>query len=259
MMTRYLAGLLAGLLLPGAALAQAPNPAPAGNSNAITAPAQKTIGVPAARRHSEALIVINARGAKLTGQTLTLDGVAPSATMFASRPARGAGHMPTGSLVDLWSTGSFAKDPPNATVSAFAKDGSKVTDAVVTLRAPKLAGDKLTFDVAVLEGSLGDADGPASIFIDTIWFSVGGDSGLTYIGQSQTTGGTTPAIGSAHDTSTFTGWSNPAPSLRPSNSYSSGPLYYGSSRGMESGAGAPPPPDYGSRPACGAPPLLPCY
>lgn len=257
MMNRFLAGLFAGLLLPGAALAQAPTSASAGN--AITAPAQKTIGVPSARKHSEALIVLNARGAKLSGQTLTLDGVSPSATLFASRPARGAGHMMLGSLVELWGTGSFAKDPPNATVSAFAKDGSKVTDAVVTLRAPKLAGDKLTFDVAVLEGSLGDADGPASVFIDTIWFSVGGDSGFTYLGQSQTTGGTSPAIGSAQDTSTFTGWSNPAPSLRPSNP---SPLYYGSGgsgRGMESGAGAPPPPMYNQRPACGAPPLLPCY
>ncbi len=236
-MTRYLAGLFAGLLLPGAALAQAPTSATANGPNAINAPAQKTIGVPAARRHSEALIVLNARGAKLANQTLTLEGVSPSATLFASRPARGAGHMLTGSLVDLWSTGSFAKDPPNATVSAFAKDGTKVTDAVVTLRAPKLSGDKLSFDVAVLEGSLGDVDGPASVFIDTIWFGVGGGNGFTYLGQSQTTGGTTPAIGSASDTSTFTGWSNPAPSgpYRPSNPYYS--------RGMESGAGAPPPPD----------------
>jgi len=162
------------------------------------------------------------------------------------RPARGAGHIQTAELVELWATGSFAKDPPNATVSAFAKDGSKVTDAVVVLRSPKVAGDKLTFDVAVLEGSLGNVDGPASVFIDTIWFGVG-SGGFNYLGQSQTTGGTDPAIGSASDTSTFTGWSNPAPS---------GPVYRSYPR-TNFGPNAPPPP--ADSPACGAPPLLPCY
>jgi hypothetical protein len=239
-----LAGLVACLLAPGLSFAQAPTAPP----NAITNPAQKTIGVPQARKHSEALIVLNARGAKLAGATLGLEGVAPSAILFASRPVRAAGHMLTSEMVELWTTGSFAKDPPNATVSAFAKDGSKVTDAVVTLRNPKLAGERLSFEVAVLEGSLGDADGPASVFIDTIWFGVG-SSGFTYLGQSQTTGGTTPAFGSKDDTSTMSGWSNPAPNGRPTS-----PRNYGIDRGV----GGPPPPDYRA-PACGAPPLLPCY
>ncbi|CAN5153872.1 hypothetical protein BH10PSE6_BH10PSE6_43250 [soil metagenome] len=242
---RLLAATIASFLLPALSLAQTPPPVPAA-PNAITAPAHKTIGVPQGRKHSEALIVLNARGARLAGPTLTLDGISPSAILFASRPARGAGHMLTPELVELWTTGSFAKDPPNATVSAFAKDGSKVTDAVVVLRSPRLAGDRLTFDVAVLEGSLGDVDGPASVFIDTIWFGVG-SGGFNYLGQSQTTGGTSPAIGSRDDTSTYSGWSNPAPS---------GPTYRAPAR-TDFGPGAPPPPDY--RPACGAPPLLPCY
>jgi hypothetical protein len=52
-------------------------------------------------------------------------------------------------------------------VSAFSKDGS-VRDAVVVLMSPKLEGDRLTFDVQVLEGDLAGADGPASVFIDII-------------------------------------------------------------------------------------------
>jgi hypothetical protein len=235
---------LACFLAPALAVAQTPTTPPA--PNAITAPAQKKIGVPSARKRSEALIVLNARDARLAGTTLTLDGVAPSAILFASRPVRSAGHMLTGELVDLWATGSFAKDPPNATVSAFAKDGSKVTDAVVTLRSPKVAGDRLTFEVAVLEGSLGDVDGPASVFIDTIWFGVG-SGGFNYLGQSETTGGTDPAIGSASDTSTFSGWSNPAPDA---------PAYRPPPR-ASFGPNAPPPPGDGR--ACGEPPLLPCY
>ena len=43
-------------------------------------------------------------------------------------------------------------------------------NAVVVLKAPKLEGDRLTFDVDVLEGDLADADGPASVFIDDFGF-----------------------------------------------------------------------------------------
>jgi hypothetical protein len=118
------------------------------------------------------MIVLNARGAALMGRTLTLDGVASNAIMFADRPVRAAGHALTARLLEEWSRGdSFAKDPPNATVSVFSKDGSSVQDVVVVLKSPKLDGDKLTFDVDVLEGDLVGSDGPASIFIDTLGFS----------------------------------------------------------------------------------------
>ena len=36
-------------------------------------------------------------------------------------------------------------------------------NAVVVLKAPKLEGDKLTFEVSVLEGGLSKATGPASL------------------------------------------------------------------------------------------------
>jgi hypothetical protein len=36
------------------------------------------------------------------------------------------------------------------------------------LKAPKMDGDNLTFDVQALEGSLAGANGPASVFIDII-------------------------------------------------------------------------------------------
>lgn len=247
-------GLLAALILaPSLALAQTMT-APAA-PNAITAPAQKTIGVPAARQHSQALIVMNARGAKLEGQKLVLDGVLPSATLFASRPVRSVGHMVTPDMVAIWHTGSFAKDPPNATVSVFSKDGSSVADAVVVLNTATLDGERLTFDVQVLEGSLGKADGPASVFIDTLWWGIG-SNGFTYYGQNQTTGGMTPNIEDPHGTSTFTGWSNPSPT----GPYVPPPVSYGTA------VGAPPPPDVDPRyqrnfnaPTCGKPPLLPCY
>jgi hypothetical protein len=114
------------------------------------------------------LIVLNAAGASLEGDTLTLEGVPPSIIVFADRPIRAAGHLLTAHLVEDWDVGndSFAKDPPNATVSVFSKDASSVKDAVVVLNSPKLVGDSLTFTVDVLEGDLEGVDGAASVFID---------------------------------------------------------------------------------------------
>jgi hypothetical protein len=138
------------------------------------APALKTIGKPSTEKEKPkvepALIVMNARGATLQGQTLTLTGVSPNSIIFADRPVRAAGHALTTHLLEEWATGddSFGKDPPNATISVFSKDASSVKDAVVVLKSPKLDGDKLIFNVQVLEGDLTGGDGPASVFIDII-------------------------------------------------------------------------------------------
>ena len=114
------------------------------------------------------LFVMNARGASLQGQTLTLAGVSATSIVFADRPVRAAGHIPTEALLEEWTTGDFAKDAPNATVSVLSKDGLSAHDVVVELRSPHLEGDRLTFDVRVLEGDLAAADGPAAVFIDII-------------------------------------------------------------------------------------------
>ena len=95
----------------------------------------------------------------------------PATIVFADRPVRSAGHAMLSHLLEEWSSSapdSFAKDPPNATVSAMIKAKNTVADAVVVLRSPKLEGDTLTFDVHVLEGSLAGADGPATVFLDVI-------------------------------------------------------------------------------------------
>jgi hypothetical protein len=132
----------------------------------------KTIGTPSAAAKPEivpSLFVLNSRGATLQGDTLVLTGVTPSSIIFADRPVRSAGHQPTADVIAEWGSGddSFAKNPPNATVSVLGKDGS-VKDAVVVLKNPKLDGDKLTFNVQTLEGDLAGADGAAAVFIDII-------------------------------------------------------------------------------------------
>jgi len=182
--------IIAALLCaPALALAQgaaktapAPTATPAASaSTAATLPGAapvKTIGVPSAAENEmiPSLIVLNARGAALDGGKLTLNGIAPNSIVFADRPVRAAGHVLTTHLLEEWATGneSFAADPPNATVSVFSPDGSSVRDAVVVLKTPKLEGDRLTFDVDVLEGELKGADGPAAVFIDRFGFAAGG-------------------------------------------------------------------------------------
>jgi hypothetical protein len=121
----------------------------------------------------------------------------------------------------------------------FDKDGSGISDAVVILTKANLTGDTLVFDVAVVNGNIAGAEGPASVFIDTVWFQDG-----RYIGDSRTTGGNTPAIGSPSGTSTFKGWSNPAPDR--SNQPPSVPRQQG-------GATALPPPAFYDAPPSASP------
>jgi len=159
-----IAGLLvvSALIGPVTAFGQ-PAPAPH-NMKTIAAPSG-----PAKPEIVPSLFVLNSRGATLQGDTLTLTGVTPSSIIFADRPVRSAGHQPTADVIAEWGSGddSFAKNPPNATVSVLGKDGS-VKDAVVVLKNPKLEGDKLTFNVQVLEGDLAGADGATALFIDII-------------------------------------------------------------------------------------------
>jgi len=149
--------------LPRSGFAQSPTAVPP------HVPLQKTIGQ-AKTDVVPSLIVFNAQGASLQGSKLVLTGIAPNSIIFADRPVRAAGHDTTAHIVEDWNKGSdnFAKDPPNATVSGFTKDGGGVKDVVVVLKSPKLEGDKLTFDVDVLEGDLNGADGAAAVFIDII-------------------------------------------------------------------------------------------
>ena len=137
-------------------------------------PLEKTIGQAKAAGPVPSLAVINSQGAKLEGNTLTLTGVSANSIVFADRPVRAAGHVPTDQFIAQWDQGkdSFAKDPPNATISILG--GDNVSDAVVTLKSAKLEGGNLVFDVAVLEGNLEGVTGPAALFIDHFGWGGGG-------------------------------------------------------------------------------------
>lgn len=202
--------------------------------NAITAPASKAIGASKAQMEP-ALIVMNARGASLQNNKLVLKGISPNSIMFADRPVRAAGHVLTAHLLEEWSGGdSFAKDPPNATVSVLSARGDSVSDAVVTLTSPKLDGDTLTFDVAVIDGSLSGSDGPASIFIDIIGMPF---TPLSYAGVARRT---------AYRGAWYAGAA--AAGAAAAGAAAAAPYYY-----------HPAAPYYYRPPACGYYPYPPCY
>jgi hypothetical protein len=167
------AGFAAFVAASGGALAQ----------DAIAQPGQKTIGQPQSTKADmiPSLAVINSRGATLQGNILTMTDVGSNSIVFADRPFRAAGHVLTKHFLKEWDEGSdsFAKDPPNATISVLSGEGDAVEDAVVVLKSPKLDGDKLTFEVTVLEGGLSKATGPASLFID--WFAARGYGGRGFV------------------------------------------------------------------------------
>jgi hypothetical protein len=171
-------GLCAGL----AALLAAPLAASA--QDAIAAPGQKTIGQTQSTKSAmiPSLAVINSRGATLQGNLLTMTDVGSNSIVFADRPFRAAGHVLTKDFLKEWDEGSdsFAKDPPNATISVLSANGDSVEDAVIVLKSPKLEGGNLTFEVSVLEGGVSKATGPASLFID--WFAARGYGGRGVVG-----------------------------------------------------------------------------
>ena len=208
-------------------------------------PLEKTIGQTTPTGPIPSLAVINSQGATLEGSKLTLTGVSANSIVFADRPVRAAGHVTTAQFIMQWDEGkdNFAIDPPNATVSILGGDGSDVNDAVVTLKSPKLEGNTLTFDVAVLEGGLNKASGPAALFIDA--FAVRGPrgGGFAHVGGY---GGVYRGGAYWHAPVYHGAW------------YGGAAVAAGVAAGAAIGAAAAAP-YYGYPPRCGYYPYPPCY
>ena len=221
-MSRICASVVALVMISGAAFAQSAPPTTGMKQIGVTSTSKPEI-VPS-------LIVLNSHGATLQGTTLTLAGVSANAIIFADRPVRAAGHALTEHLIEEWAKGSdsFAKDPPNATISVLSKEASSVKDAVVELTSPKMDGANLTFNVKVLEGDLAGADGPASLFIDIIGLPF---TPMSFAGVARRTAYRAAFYGGAAAAAD--------PYYRP---YAYGYPYA-----------------YGPRPACGYYPYPPCY
>jgi len=154
---RVTAGLFAAsIMLSPAVLAQAP---------ATAAASQKV----------ELLFVQNSAGVTIDQAkgVLTLKQVSPSTLFFTDRPVRMAGHYHTrDEFLKLWNEGpdSFAKNPPNATLSIVEPSQADLQNAVVVLRNPRMQGNDLIYDIKLVEGTLPKAGNAAVLFIDVLGF-----------------------------------------------------------------------------------------
>jgi hypothetical protein len=159
-----LAFVLAALIaLPQAAFAQAPAKPAAAKPTPVAISQQKV----------ELLFVQNSTGIqydKAKG-TLRMKNIARSTLFFTDRPVRMAGHYHTrDEFLPLWSEGpdSFAKNPPNATLSIIEAGNLDLQNAVVTLRNPRMHGNDLVYDIKVVEGTVPQAAGAGVLFIDIL-------------------------------------------------------------------------------------------
>jgi hypothetical protein len=161
---RVTALALAALLgLPQAGLAQAPTKP--GAKPAVAVSDQKV----------ELLFVQNATGIeydKAKG-TLKMKNIARSTLFFTDRPVRMAGHYHTrDEFLHLWSEGpdSFAKNPPNATLSMLEVGKADLQNAVINLKNPRMQGKDLVYDITIIEGTVPQSAGDAVLFIDILGF-----------------------------------------------------------------------------------------
>ena len=112
------------------------------------------------------LFAVNASSGSVSGETLTLT-ISPHVIYFSDRPNRLAGNISATELVALWKStnpNSFAEDPPNAVINLF--ENTDDESAVITLSKPSLQGNKLSFHIKTIEGSLPREFAHASVFID---------------------------------------------------------------------------------------------
>ena len=65
---------------------------------------------------------------------------------------------------DRHEPGGFASNPPNAAVTVFQPDGAKT--AIVELSSPRLDGNKLSYNVKVLQGIASAQPAEGVLFID---------------------------------------------------------------------------------------------
>jgi hypothetical protein len=84
-----------------------------------------------------------------------------------------AGHYHTrDEFLKLWSEGpdSFAKNPPNATLSILEVGRADLQNVVINIRNPRIQGKDLIYDIRVIEGTMPQAAGDAVLFIDILGF-----------------------------------------------------------------------------------------
>ena len=152
--------LIALIALPQTVVAQAP---------------AKPVPVAISQQKVELLFVQNSTGIEYDQAkgTLRMKNIGHSTLFFTDRPVRMAGHYHTrDEFLPLWSEGpdSFAKNPPNATLSLLEVGKADLQNAVINLKNPRMQGKDLLYDITIIEGTVPQSAGDAVLFIDILGF-----------------------------------------------------------------------------------------
>lgn len=108
-----------------------------------------------------------ARAAVLAGRRLTLEDLEPTTIWLAHDQAGRVGHMATGTFLDLWwhPDSGLASGALRAVLGRADPDAQLLGDPVLRLRAPRISGSGLQYDVEVLSGALAGRAGACVLFL----------------------------------------------------------------------------------------------
>ncbi|MCP4382924.1 MAG: hypothetical protein GY798_16145 [Hyphomicrobiales bacterium] len=111
------------------------------------------------------LYSLSSKSGTFEGGTLTLSGV-PRVVYFSDRPKRVAGHMALEKFLEDWDKGidNFAIDPPNAELAIHEETEDK--HVVLIIERPSVHDDRISFKVKILDETIPDSFGHATLFID---------------------------------------------------------------------------------------------
>jgi hypothetical protein len=127
-----------------------------------------TVRLAIAQAKPSFLFVQSAKKIDYKDGVMTLYDVPKQTMFFTDRPNRVVGNLPTDKFVARWTTdtspGGFVSNPPNAAVTVFQPDGAKT--AIVELSSPRLDGNKLSYNVKVLQGIASAQPAEGVLFID---------------------------------------------------------------------------------------------
>jgi hypothetical protein len=108
-----------------------------------------------------------ARTAILVGHTLTLEDLEPTTIWLAHDQGDRVGHMATGTFLDLWwhPESGLASGALRAVLGRADPDVQLLGDPVLRVRAPRISGSGLQYDVEVLNGALARRSGACVLFL----------------------------------------------------------------------------------------------
>jgi hypothetical protein len=128
------------------------------------------------------------RAALLVGKTLTIEDLEPTTVWLARDHTDRVGHMSTGTFLDVWChpESGLTSNALRAILGRANPHAQLLGDPVLRLRAPRISGSGLRYDVEVLNGALAGRSGACVLFLGP------GDAhlGLTGVHPAKLTTGT---------------------------------------------------------------------